>query len=123
MLTKGADLGVKALYFVVATLGVALLAFFFGQTEFSRQHALDPFATVFDMEETGQEADGHATITLKPADSDTSQAAQIQIPLVHFSFRRRSLFRAHVFYERRLRCCGRDHDPAAVLWDQLFQPG
>ena len=32
MLTKGANLGVKALYVVVATLGVALIAFFVGIT-------------------------------------------------------------------------------------------
>lgn len=35
MLTKGADLGVKALYFVVAILFVALIMFFAGSTEYS----------------------------------------------------------------------------------------
>jgi len=46
MLYKGADLGVKALYVVVFTLFLALLAFFFGQTEYSQTHTLDPFASV-----------------------------------------------------------------------------
>ncbi len=46
MLTRGADLGVKALYFVVATLGVSLAAFFLGQTEYAQTHAFDPMATV-----------------------------------------------------------------------------
>ncbi|MEM6398579.1 MAG: amino acid permease [Bacteroidota bacterium] len=36
ILTKGADLGVKVLYLVVATLGLALVAFFLGQTEYDR---------------------------------------------------------------------------------------
>lgn len=34
MLTKGADLGVKTLYYVVAILGVSLLAFFIGNGEY-----------------------------------------------------------------------------------------
>ncbi len=46
MLSKGADLGVKTLYAVVATLGIALLAFFAGSTEFSQTQRFDPVATV-----------------------------------------------------------------------------
>ncbi len=46
MLTKGADLGVKALYVVVATLGVALIAFFLGTTEYSKTEPFHPMATV-----------------------------------------------------------------------------
>ncbi len=46
VLSKGADLGVKMLYFVVATLFIALLAFFAGQTEYARETSLDPFANV-----------------------------------------------------------------------------
>ena len=38
MLTRGADLGVKTLYYVVAILGVSLLAFFIGNGEYV-QHA------------------------------------------------------------------------------------
>ena len=73
MLTKGADLGVKALYVVVATLGIALLAFFLGQTEYSQQHSLDPFATVYDFEPANQQAD--PALSLTPLTTDTSQAA------------------------------------------------
>lgn len=44
VLTKGADLGVKALYVVVFTLFLALLAFFAGQTDYAKENTLDPFA-------------------------------------------------------------------------------
>ena len=46
VLIKGADLGVKALYFVVAILFVSLVAFFIGSTPYSQTHELDPFAHV-----------------------------------------------------------------------------
>lgn len=46
MLTKGANMGVKALYIVVATLGISLVAFFAGQTEYSKTHQLDLSARV-----------------------------------------------------------------------------
>lgn len=48
MLTRGADMGVKALYVVVTTLGVSLAAFFMGQTEYAQTHAFDPMAAVAD---------------------------------------------------------------------------
>ncbi|PPK85177.1 amino acid transporter [Neolewinella xylanilytica] len=43
ILTKGADLGVKILYLVVATLGLALLAFFVGTTDYGREHSVEFF--------------------------------------------------------------------------------
>ena len=43
VLTKGADLGVKALYIVVATLAFSLIAFFAGHTDYSVGHSLDFF--------------------------------------------------------------------------------
>lgn len=46
VLSKGADLGVKMLYFVVATLFIALIAFFVGQTTYAQENALDPFANI-----------------------------------------------------------------------------
>lgn len=46
VLTKGADLGVKALYIVVFTLFLALLAFFAGQTDYAKENKFDPFAKV-----------------------------------------------------------------------------
>lgn len=47
VLIKGADLGVKALYIVVVTLFISMLAFFFGSTEYSETHTLDFFSTVY----------------------------------------------------------------------------
>lgn len=49
MLTKGADLGVKTLYIVVATLGISLIAFFVGSTDYSKSNVFDPFSTVKDL--------------------------------------------------------------------------
>lgn len=46
VLTKGADLGVKALYVVVVTLFLALAAFFLGDTEYAQNNQLDPLAKV-----------------------------------------------------------------------------
>jgi amino acid transporter len=46
MLSKGANLGVKALYVVVVILGISLLAFFMGQTAFSDTQTFDPLARV-----------------------------------------------------------------------------
>lgn len=48
MLTRGADLGVKALYVVVFTLAISLVAFFLGETEYSLTHHFDPMTTVAD---------------------------------------------------------------------------
>ncbi|CAH0998854.1 hypothetical protein LEM8419_00169 [Neolewinella maritima] len=43
ILTKGADLGVKVLYTVVATLAFALVAFFAGTTDYAREHSVEFF--------------------------------------------------------------------------------
>lgn len=43
ILTKGADLGVKVLYTVVATLAIALIAFFAGTTEYAEANSVDFF--------------------------------------------------------------------------------
>jgi amino acid transporter len=51
VLTKGADLGVKTLYVVVATLGISLVAFFAGTTEWQSTQDLDPFETVYSFSE------------------------------------------------------------------------
>lgn len=47
VLIKGADLGVKALYLVVATLALSMVAFFAGTTDYASMHELDPLATVY----------------------------------------------------------------------------
>jgi amino acid transporter len=49
MLTRGADLGVKTLYAVVATLIISLIAFFAGTTEYSRTQDFDPMYTISDI--------------------------------------------------------------------------
>ena len=46
VLTKGADLGVKALYIVVVTLFISLIAFFIGKTDYSQTYELDFFNKV-----------------------------------------------------------------------------
>ena len=46
MLTKGAALGVRALYIVVVTLIIALIAFFLGTTLYSQNNDFNPNATV-----------------------------------------------------------------------------
>lgn len=60
VLTKGADLGVKALYVVVATLAVSMVAFFAGQTDYAQTHDLDPIATIYN----GKQVDDSTTIAL-----------------------------------------------------------
>ncbi|MCB0687572.1 MAG: amino acid permease, partial [Saprospiraceae bacterium] len=42
MLSKGADLGIKMLYVVVAILGLSLIAFFLGTTEYATNYGFDP---------------------------------------------------------------------------------
>ncbi len=55
VLWKGAELGVKALYVVVVTLGISMLAFFFGQTEYSQNNEFDLFENVGTVELPKQE--------------------------------------------------------------------
>ena len=50
VLIKGADLGVKALYVVVATLAVAMVSFFAGSTDYNATHALDFTETVYQLQ-------------------------------------------------------------------------
>lgn len=47
IITKGANLGVKALYFVVAILFLALALFFLGKTEYSQQNQISVFHNSF----------------------------------------------------------------------------
>ena len=49
ILTKGADLGVKVLYSVVFTLGIALVAFFLGSTAYAANNELDFFNGINNM--------------------------------------------------------------------------
>lgn len=70
VLIKGADLGVKTLYFVVATLAICMVAFFVGRTEYQAEHDFDPFATVYNTE--GYSAVAESSI---PLQRDTLAAA------------------------------------------------
>ena len=65
VLTKGADLGVKALYVVVATLAISMVAFFAGTTDYAQDHNLDPLATVYNT-------DQQLPTATTPNDVDTS---------------------------------------------------
>ena len=47
VLTKGADLGVKALYIVVFILFISIVSFFLGTTDYAQTHEFDYFSTVF----------------------------------------------------------------------------
>ena len=75
VLTKGADLGVKALYVVVVTLFLSMIAFFIGQTEFNKNNDLDPFAHVGKIENT-------TTLTNSTSDPTTLDTAQTRNPNV-----------------------------------------
>ena len=58
ILTKGADLGVKVLYTVVATLAFALAAFFVGTTDYARENSVEFFNSYSaDAEVTAQVID------------------------------------------------------------------
>lgn len=70
VLAKGADLGVKALYVVVATLFFSLVAFFIGQTEYSKTVPFDPIRTVADYQP--ENIDESSTLTINtPSTEDT----------------------------------------------------
>lgn len=79
MLTKGADLGVKALYIVVATLGISLLAFFLGTTEYSTTHNVDLLATVADVPEVVNDIVTKKNLTVEPFQDSTAQLDQAPI--------------------------------------------
>lgn len=71
VLAKGADLGVKALYVVVATLLFSLVAFFIGQTEYSKTVPFDPIRTVADYQ--FENIDNSSTVNLNtPSTEDTT---------------------------------------------------
>ncbi|MCB0584369.1 MAG: amino acid permease, partial [Phaeodactylibacter sp.] len=65
VLTKGADLGVKTLYVVVATLFVSLVAFFIGKTDYSQENGLDLFANISDYHQPPQRALDTAALSLQ----------------------------------------------------------
>lgn len=72
VLTKGADLGVKALYVVVATLFLSLIAFFIGQTDYGQNNDFDPFLNIGNIEEAAQQPPQEPIANL-PADSTQTE--------------------------------------------------
>ncbi len=78
MLYKGAELGVKALYVVVFTLFLALIAFFVGQTEYSQMHTLDPFASIQNL--SPDHADSTELFTTDTISSPVITEQQTPIP-------------------------------------------
>ena len=70
VLAKGADLGVKALYVVVATLFFSLVAFFIGQTEYSKTVPFDPIRTVADYQP--ENIDKNSTLTINTPNTEGS---------------------------------------------------
>ena len=75
ILTKGADLGVKVLYTVVATLAIALVAFFVGTTEYAQDNSVDFFNSyTAGVEET---AEGLDRLTERTADTVLLNGAEM----------------------------------------------
>jgi amino acid transporter len=56
MLTRGANLGVKVLYFVVSILAISLIAFFAGTTEYSKTNKFDLFENLSNVVEENPSA-------------------------------------------------------------------
>ncbi len=63
MLTKGAALGVKLLYTVVAILAISLFAFFVGTTDYSQTHRFDPDRTIADATDRPAITQGGPTLS------------------------------------------------------------
>ncbi len=93
MLTKGATLGVKMLYVVVATLGLALAAFFMGETSYGNTHDFDPMATILDagpdvvrpfLELPGEQTPPGST-AVEPAPNGPRQENNPLVPLGFFT--------------------------------------
>ena len=82
MLTKGADLGVKTLYYVVAILGIALLSFFVGQTEYSQTHQFELNTTVFDHQKAAKPELKHTPLPIPVPDTG---AVQPRTPIIQQS--------------------------------------
>ena len=100
VLIKGADLGVKALYVVVATLFLSLVAFFIGDTEYSQTHDLDVLANISNystnvdntlvyagdsvfVDNTTKEASGYNNVELNPGGEEGQE--ERPIPLNFFT--------------------------------------
>jgi len=80
ILTKGADLGVKVLYLVVATLAISLVAFFIGTTDYSKENNVNFFATAVNTEAIAtEEVNAKPSENMLIATGDTSWSADVPI--------------------------------------------
>ncbi|WP_020537286.1 amino acid permease [Lewinella cohaerens] len=78
VLTKGADLGVKALYVVVATLAISMIAFFAGTTDYEANNRFDPLATVYNTTTN----DDTTVIALPPPVTEDSTSMFKEVPVI-----------------------------------------
>ena len=95
VLIKGADLGVKALYIVVFTLFISLIAFFAGQTDYAKSNDFDPFAKVGSYESPSENlaeippldtTNSNQGPELRPADNSTqNNSSQSNFPIGFFT--------------------------------------
>ena len=84
VLAKGADLGIKALYVVVFTLFISMVAFFVGQTDYSKTNELNLFSTVGNYEyPIDATADTAPPVQQLPGETSlnpTDEATPIEVP-------------------------------------------
>ncbi len=92
VLSRGADLGVKTLYFVVVTLFLSLASFFIGQTEYSKTNTLDPTLHIGndrpteDINQSAFDIDSLATIQqAKPESGEEKKRPQDSFPISFFA--------------------------------------
>jgi amino acid transporter len=85
VLVKGADLGVKTLYIVVATLGICMVAFFAGQTDYQEQASFDPFVTIYTVPETSAPAANLPAETPPPPAEPAPTPGSPLLPLSFFT--------------------------------------
>lgn len=95
VLIKGADLGVKALYIVVFTLFISLIAFFAGQTEYAKNNDFDPLAKVGSYETPTEDTaeilpfdttNSANNPEIRPADNSTqNNSSQSNFPIGFFT--------------------------------------
>ena len=86
VLAKGADLGVKALYVVVFTLFVSLIAFFIGTTDYSKTTPLDPFATIESVSTYSDTISNGSTIGPADLNASTRSSENSRGPLAAVGF-------------------------------------
>ena len=85
MLTKGAGLGMKALYWVVAILGISMISFFVGTTDYAKNNEYDLFATVYNTEPVEKPTEFVPDTTARPGndsiqDSPNNVTMQPAVP-------------------------------------------